>query len=133
MIRQLLAEKAAEEADRAAQERARRAGARTLTFDASAGGAQGGDAPKRGLLRAPEADAEGLPQARRPRPLPGLEELRPSGAEQLSVAEVIAALEREMGGGVRLATMLATAAGRSAAMVALMAPDSVPAVHTAAE
>eukprot|EP00965_Chrysotila_dentata_P040929 1356496-Pleurochrysis_carterae.AAC.1 len=38
-----------------------------------------------------------------------------------------------MGGGGRLTTTLATAAGRSAAMVALMAPDSAPAVHTAAE
>eukprot|EP00965_Chrysotila_dentata_P123470 4080660-Pleurochrysis_carterae.AAC.1 len=38
-----------------------------------------------------------------------------------------------MGGGGRIATTLATAAGRSAAMVALMAPDSAPAVHAAEE
>eukprot|EP00965_Chrysotila_dentata_P249991 6209195-Pleurochrysis_carterae.AAC.5 len=105
----------------------------TLTFEAPPEGAQDDDVRARGMLRGPEVEAEGQPPARRPRSAPGLEELRPPGAEQLPTAEVIATLEREMGEGRRLATTLATAAGRSAAMVALMAPDSAPAVHTAAE
>eukprot|EP00965_Chrysotila_dentata_P224220 6194048-Pleurochrysis_carterae.AAC.2 len=81
VIRQLLAEKAAEEADKAAQERARRAGARTLTFEAQPGGEQGDGAQARGMVRGPEAGPEGQPPAQRRRPAPGLEELRPLGAE----------------------------------------------------
>eukprot|EP00965_Chrysotila_dentata_P106471 3516919-Pleurochrysis_carterae.AAC.1 len=47
--------------------------------------------------------------------------LRPPGTDTLTAAKVVAALEREMGGGGRLTVALATAAGRFTATTALLA------------
>eukprot|EP00965_Chrysotila_dentata_P124447 4113144-Pleurochrysis_carterae.AAC.1 len=59
-------------------------------------------------------------------------ELRPRGAEALSAADVVCALERELGGAGRVTAALAEAAGRSAAAAALTSADSAPAIRAAA-
>eukprot|EP00965_Chrysotila_dentata_P048914 1622933-Pleurochrysis_carterae.AAC.1 len=125
-----MAEKAAEaEARGGAGPRARLGEGRRLRFDDQAVGApalqQGGggggtdaSAPHERSVRSSLAIEVG--------------ELRPLGAEAMTTAEVVRALEAELGGSVRVTTALAVAAGRSAAAAALTSADSAPAIRAAA-
>eukprot|EP00965_Chrysotila_dentata_P081092 2676851-Pleurochrysis_carterae.AAC.1 len=60
------------------------------------------------------------------------DELRPFGAETMPAAEVVRALEAELGGRGRVTAALAEAAGRPAAATALNSADSAPAIRAAA-